>query len=167
MKNSENLNTPDSLDTIDEVFAVLAAGEALGDHTKVTPETRQALYQFGHSFYTQARYSEAFRIFSLLVIYEHTNPRYLLALAGAAKMIGRYQDALQHYSTATVLLLDDPRPVFHSAECLIALGQSELAAESLALAIEIAGTTEEHAQVKTRAQALIETLRCAEAPITP
>jgi len=87
------------------------------------------------------------------VIHDHLEPRYLMALGGAAQMLGRYTDALQHYATATLLWLDDPRPALHSAECLIALGKLPEATQSLELAITLAGDA--HPAVKARAQALL------------
>lgn len=67
--------------------------------------------------------------------YDHLEPRYLMALAASAQMLGRYADAIQHYGTAAVLMLDDPAPLLHSAECCIAIQQMEGAAEALRMAI--------------------------------
>lgn len=152
------LTDAQALAQIGEMQEWLAAGGSVGDAVNISQEQREALYQFGYDFYAQARYAEAFKIFALLVVYEHLNDRYLMALAGAAQMLGRYEDALLHYSTATMLLLDDPRPIFHSAECLLALNQTDLACETLRLAIEVAEDSEIHEAVKTRADALLSTL---------
>ena len=68
-------------------------------------------------------------------------------------MLGRYAEALQHYMAATVIRLDDPRPVFHSAECLIVFDRMAEAEESLKLALTLCG--DRHEVIRTRAQALL------------
>lgn len=163
--SATDLTDAQALAQVGEMQEWLAAGGSVGDAVNVSPEQREALYQFGYDFYAQARYAEAFKIFALLVVYEHLNERYLMALAGAAQMLGRYEDALQHYATATMLMMGDPLPIFYSAECLLALNQTELACETLSLAIELAEDAEAHAAVKVRAEALLSTLK-GNAPVT-
>lgn len=136
----------------------LATGGSVGDVLHVPGIQREALYQLGHGLYVQSRYEDAFKVFSLLVIHEHMNERYLMALAGAAQMTGRHKDALQHYSTAALLLVDDPRPVFFGAECLMALGHLDLAAESLRLVIELADESSPHDVLKSRATAMLASI---------
>lgn len=133
-------------------------GGTLGQVKGVTVQECEGLYQFGHGFYSQGRYQEAFRIFALLVSYDHLEPRFLMALAASAQMLGRYRDALQHYSTAGLLMIDDPAPFFYSAECCIALRNTEGATESLRLALEVAGDKPEHAQFRARTEALLAPL---------
>lgn len=153
-----DFDTSQLIDQAQTMQKWLAAGNSVGDAINVSSEQREALYQLGHGFYSQARFEDAFSVFSLLVIYEHMNERYLLALAGAAQMLGKYKDALQHYSTAALLLVNDPKPVFFSAECLIALGNFELATESLNLVIEIADDTPAQQALKSRARVLLESI---------
>ena len=136
----------------------LCAGGTIGMALGITEQECEALYQFGHGFYAQGRYSEAFQVFSTLVGYDHLEPRYLVALAAAAQMLGRYEDALQHYGTAALLTLDDPAPLVHSAECCLALGQHEGAVEALELAIELIDQEPRHEALRPRVEALLESL---------
>ena len=110
---------PDDAESLQAQAAVLRNillhGGTLGAAAGVSQQDCEALYQLGHGLYQQTRYTEAFRIFSLLVTYDHLEPRYLMALAASAQMLGRYADAIQHYGTAAVLMLDDPAPLLHSA----------------------------------------------------
>ncbi|QEA13169.1 CesD/SycD/LcrH family type III secretion system chaperone [Comamonas flocculans] len=144
-----------------EFRQLLLNGGILANISGITEQECEGLYQFGHGFYSQGRYQEAFRIFALLVTYNHLEARYLMALAASAQMLGRYRDALQHYTTATLLLLTDPAPLLYSAECCIALRQTEGAIESLRLALELCGDQPEHAAVRTRAEALLAPLQAA------
>lgn len=140
---------------------ILTHGGTLGKAAGVNPEDCEALYHLGHGLYQQARYAEAFRLFSLLVTYDHLEPRYLMALAASAQMLGRYVDAVQHYGTAAVLLLDDPAPMLHSAECCIAMKQMEGAAGALRLAIELIDQEPRHEALRPRAEALLAPLAAA------
>lgn len=136
----------------------ISSGAPFGDAMNMTERHRDALYQVGHGFYSQARYSDAFNIFSMLVIFDHLNARNLMALASTAQMLGRYEDALQHYSTAALALANDPRPMIHSADCLVALGHTDLARESLDLALELSDGNPQHAALKVRAEIMLSTL---------
>jgi len=88
--------------------------------------------------------------------------RYQMALAGAMQMTKRYEEALQHYMIVTVMRLDDPAPVYHCAECLLALGRPDEAAESLEL-VDALCKPGEHDAIRSRAQALLKALRAKKA----
>ena len=156
---------PDDAESLQAQAAVLRSillnGGTFGTASGVSQEECEALYQLGHGLYQQAHYSEAFRIFSLLVTYDHLEPRYLMALAASAQMLGRYTDAIQHYGTAALLLLDDPAPLMHSAECCIAIGQMEGAAEALRMSISMMDQEPQHEALRARAEALLAPLATA------
>ena len=156
---------PDDAESLQAQAAVLRNillhGGTLGAAAGVSQQDCEALYQLDHGLYQQTRYTEAFRIFSLLVTYDHLEPRYLMALAASAQMLGRYADAIQHYGTAAVLMLDDPAPLLHSAECCIAIQQMEGAAEALRMAIGLIDQEPQHEALRPRAQALLAPLAAA------
>ena len=162
---SDVLSNDQTLASMTDLQKYLRSGHSLGDAMDVSESQREKLYLLGYRSYEQARYSEAFKIFSLLVIYDHLNTRYLMALAGAAQMLGRHKDALQHYSTVAAALEDDPTPLVHSADCLIALGHTELAKETAVLAIELAEDKAPYAAARKRAESVLAMLTTApEAP---
>lgn len=136
------------------VRQTLVGGGTMGDLRGITEQECAALYQFGYRFYSQARYSEAFQVFALLVTYDHLEPRYLMALAGAAQMLKRYEDALQHYGTAALMLIDDATPYIHAAECALALGRKDFAQEGLKLALEVLAKQDNPA-LQARAETLL------------
>jgi type III secretion system low calcium response chaperone LcrH/SycD len=156
-QQTQEFSAQDAVEATESLKGLLKAGGTLGSALDITKDEREAMYQLGHSFYEQGRYSEAFKAFSLLVIWDHLEPRYLIALGGAAQMLGRWTDALQHYSTATLAKLDDPVPPYHCAECLIALERLPEAVESLELCLTLAG--DEQSVVKSRAEALLASIK--------
>src|SRR5690606_15268987 len=128
--------TDQEADSISEnLLGLWKAGGTLAQAMGLTARECEAMYAYGHALYAQGKYNDAFKIFAQLVAYDHMESRYQLALASALQMTRRYEEALQHYMIVTVMRLDDPVPVYHCAECLLALGRPAEAAESLELAI--------------------------------
>lgn len=145
---------PDARDISDALSQLLKSGGTLGDaYWGTTPDEREALYYMGHGLYDQGRYSDAFKVFSLLVMQDHLEPRYVFSLGCACQMLERYTDALQHYMVAAVAWVEDPRPVLHAAECLIAMSRFPEARDSLALVLEMCAD-DTQAPAFIRAQAL-------------
>lgn len=145
----------------DGLHRLLQSGGTLGDGVwGTTSDEREALYHLGYGLYEQGRYGDAFKVFSLLVIQDHLEPRYVFGLGCACQMLGRYIDALQHYMVVAVARVDDPLPIFHAAECLIAMSRLSEAKDSLVLVLENCSDTE--SALYRRARALLQGLRAAQ-----
>lgn len=71
------------------------------------------------------------------------------------QMLKQYENAIAFYSLASVMDRTDPRPTFHTAECLIALGRMEEAIDALTIVIEQSAASE-YAALKIRAQGLMD-----------
>jgi type III secretion system low calcium response chaperone LcrH/SycD len=137
----------------DSVLDMWRTGGTIAQAKGITEQECEALYAWGHSLYAQRKYEDAFRIFAQLVAWDHMESRYQMALACAMQASGRYADALQQFMVVAVMRLDDPAPVFHGAECQLALGQSADADQGLALAIDLCRPGE-HDAIAARAKAL-------------
>ena len=135
------------------------AGGTLAQAMGLTSRECEAMYTHGHALYGQGKYEDAFKVFAQLVAYDHMDTRYQMALASAMQMTRRYELALQHFMIVTVMRLDDPVPVYHCAECLLALGRVSEAIDSLELVAETLCRPGEHDVIKARAQALVSALR--------
>ena len=81
----------------------------------------------------------------------------MTAFAACMQMLQQYKDAIQYYSMASVLDLQDPLPTFHTAECFIALQLPEEAREALALVVAQCQSPQWQT-LRQRAQALLELL---------
>ncbi len=136
----------------------LKGGGTLGALRGIGDDENEALYALGRQHYDQQQYAEAFKLFSMLVANDHTDSRYVMALGAAGQMIGRHRDALTQYMAASALMMGHPQPVFHSAQCLIELGQADMALETLELALSLC-VEDEHAPFAGHIQQLIERLR--------
>ncbi len=134
------------------------SGGTMAQVMGVTDEQCEVMYAYGHSLYALGKYDDAFKVFAQLVTYDHMDSRYQMALASAMQMTGRYEEALQQYVVVTVMRLDDPAPVFHCAECLLALGRPEEARDSLELVVSALCKPGEHDFIKARAEALFKAI---------
>lgn len=147
----------------DALYRLLQFGGTLGDgYWETTAADREALYRLGYGLYEQGRYSDSFKVFSLLVMQDHLEPRYVFGLGCACQMLGRHVDALQHYMAVAVARVDDPLPIFHAAECLIAMSRLSEARDSLALVLENCSDTQ--SALYRRAQALLQRLQAVQQP---
>jgi len=143
----------------ENLIGLWKSGGTLAQAMGLSSEECEAMYAHGHSLYAQGKYEDAFKIFAQLVAYDHMESRYQMALASALQMTRRYEKALEHYMIVTVMRIDDPTPVYHCAECLIALGRTDEARESLELVIGSLCRPGEHDVIKTRAGALLKALQ--------
>ena len=144
---------------------LLKSGGTLGDaYWRTTTDEREALYQMAYGLYEQGRYSDALKLFSSLVMQDHHEPRYLFALGSTCQVLGRHTDALQHYMAAAVENADDPLPIFHAAECLIAMHHFSEAIDSLVLVIELC--PDKQSALHNRAKVLLQGLQTAQQQTT-
>lgn len=143
----------------ENIFGLWTAGGTMAQAMGLTDRECEAMYAMGHGFYAQGRYQDAFKIFAQLVAYNHLESRYQMGLASAMQATKRYEEALQQYMIVTVMRLDDPIPVYHCAECLLALGRPNEADESLSLVVGTLCKPGEHDALRSRAQELLKALR--------
>lgn len=136
----------------------LRAGGKLGDVLGLEGAELEAMYSLGHALYEQQRYDEAFKVFSALVTYDHTEPRYGLALAAANRMLGRHEDVLRQYLPAIMADPLGPAPLYYSAESLVEMGRIEEAIEALDTVQAMCDGQEQHAAVAARARMLRDAL---------
>lgn len=91
----------------------------------------ETLYALGHNLYSQSRYLEALKVFGLLVMLKSLEHRFVFGFGSCLQMLGRYEEAINHYATALFVDVDNPAPLLHTCECLVAIGQYEHAHDAL------------------------------------
>lgn len=154
------LDTPSDTNVdalIAQVTDVFANGGMLGDLCDYDEQDYEAVYALGHSFYAQARYLDALKAFAFLVMNNAYEKRFVNAYASSLQMLGRYDDAIGFYSLASVMDIADPKPTFHTAECLLAQGRIEEASEALNIVVKQCKAPTLDA-LKARAEALLNLL---------
>ncbi len=139
------------------LIQALLEGHTLAFIQGVGQDKVDALYAFAHSLYERERYEDARKVFTYLMALDHHEPRYMGAVAACFQMLKRYDEAIEHYCLASVQDLSDPRPTFHTAECLLAQGRTGEARDALSMVLNDCRETR-HAALKQRAQALLDLL---------
>lgn len=145
-------------DVPQQVLELLSHGGGLGTVFGYTDDEYAALYALGHGHYSQQRYLDAAKCFSFLMAHQSLERRYMIAFASCMQMLRHYKHAIQYYSMASVLDLQDPLVTFHTAECFIALELPEQAREALVLVMAQCQPPEWQT-LRQRAQALLELLK--------
>jgi len=148
---------PDIDANMQDLLRHLGSGGVLGDLNGLDARDYEALYTVGHHLYSRARYPEAAQVFGFLVLFNHQEPRYLMAQAASLQMCRDWITAISVY---TMVAMHDPSdliPCFHTCECLLALGLKAEAREGLAMIVRQASTPAQ-AALRGRAQAMLDLL---------
>lgn len=138
----------------DKLIELMSSGVSLGEVFDYSPEECDAVYALGYNLYNQARYLDATKAFSFLVMHNQFERRYYNALASSLQMQQQYRDAIQFYSMASIMDLSDPMPTFRTAECMLPLGLYAEAEQALKLVIE-QSQQPEHVELLERATTLL------------
>lgn len=163
--NTPGGDAPPALDaTMQDLLRHLGGGGVLGDLSGLDTRDYEALYAVGHHLYSRARYPEAAQVFGFLVLYNHQEPRYLMAQAASLQMCQDWGTAISVYTLVAMHDPSDLMPCFHTCECLLALGLKAEAREGLAMIVRQCDSPAQ-AALRTRAQALLDLL--AGAPQAP
>ncbi len=146
---------------VQEMAVMLAAGGTLGDLRGLDESHYETIYAAGYAQYNAGRYDQAEKVFQFLTINNPYDRRFAMALGSVKQVKGDYREAIGYYGMASVMDMMDPVPLFHSAECLAALGQIDDAIEALGFVIRNSNSPE-NAQFKKRAEAMIGILKSNE-----
>ena len=103
----------------------------LGELKGISHQELEAVYSLGFTHYRTGRYEDASKLFQFLVLFDHLNPKYWLALGAVQQVAKDYQGAIASYGYASFLDLENPKPQLHAAECFLALGDRQNAASAL------------------------------------
>lgn len=137
----------------EKLVELFSSGMTLGEIYNYTEQDYEVVYNLGHNLYSQGRYLDAMKAFSFLVMHNQFERRFHNAMASSLQMLKMYNDAIQFYSMASVMDLTDPKPTYHTAECMIPLGMYAEALQALELVIK-QSQAPEHAALLERAEAL-------------
>ena len=150
------MSTEINTDTIAEAANKFATGFAtMREFKGITKAEMEAVYSVGFNMYRTGRYEDAGKLFQFLVLFDHLNPKYWLALGAVQQVAKDFKGAVASYAYASFLDLENPKPQLHAAECFLALGDKENALSSLAALDEYCPkNTETGRQYREKAAAL-------------
>ena len=127
------MSTEITNDMIAEAAQKFATGFATMRELKgITKAEMEAVYSVGFNMYRTGRYDDAEKIFRFLVLFDHLEPKYWIALGAVQQVKRNFQGAVTSYGYGSFLDLSNPKPQYYAAECYYAMGDLENAKSALA-----------------------------------
>ena len=123
-----------------------------------TDAEMEALYTIAYNAVQAGAFDKAEKLFRFLALFDQSQVKYWKGLGLCLFTRGEYDAALQAYSMAAMLDIEDALAPMRLAECHLALGDVATAIGALEVALEIAGDRLEHADAKGRIQGLLDLL---------
>ncbi|WP_263079321.1 SycD/LcrH family type III secretion system chaperone [Endozoicomonas sp. Mp262] len=148
---SEQSNPEEISEALIEFFGSGGTVKTLKD---IPPGAIEGGYATALNFYENGRLKDSEKIFQLLCLLDHYDPRFFMGLGACRQQMEQYEQAIESYSFVTVLDCNDPRPPFHSAECHMALGKLEEAKSGFYAASHFEGGGERFKELRERARAM-------------
>jgi Flp pilus assembly protein TadD len=130
--------------------AVQRSERSVESMTQLTLRHLEILYAHGSSLYAQSQYSEAFKVFGMLLKIDPSDARFYQAAGSCLQMMGNYKEACISYGTAWVLDCEDPSPLFYLGQCLF---KEDKLAEARECFVRYVGTSTEPAGEANRKRA--------------
>ncbi|HCH1528756.1 TPA: SycD/LcrH family type III secretion system chaperone VcrH [Vibrio parahaemolyticus] len=143
----------------EELLSFLEEGGTLKMLHDVSADTIEHIYAVGYNFFQSGKIEQAAKVFQLLSMLDHYQARFFIGLGAARQELGEYLQAIDAYSYAALVDINDPRPPFHSAECHLKLEQLTEAESGFYSAKEMSAGKSQYADLYQRAGIMLEAVR--------
>ncbi|EOY4668064.1 SycD/LcrH family type III secretion system chaperone VcrH [Vibrio alginolyticus] len=143
----------------EELLSFLEEGGTLKMLHDVSQDTIEHIYAVGYNFFQSGKIEQAAKVFQLLSMLDHYQARFFIGLGAARQELGEYLQAIDAYSYAALVDVNDPRPPFHSAECHLKLEQLTEAESGFYSAKEMSAGKSQYADLQERAGIMLEAVR--------
>ena len=111
--------------------AFVKDGATLKEVRGITNDELESVYSLGFGYYRTGKFDEAEKLFQFLVLFDHLSSKYWLALGAVQQAKKMFDKAVSSYGYSSFLDLENPKPQFHAAECLLAMGDKGNAASAI------------------------------------
>ncbi|CAH1200151.1 Low calcium response locus protein H [Vibrio harveyi] len=155
----QNAATDPSQMQAEELLSFLEDGGTLKMLHDVSADTIEHIYAVGYNFFQSGKVEQAVKVFQLLSMLDHYQARFFIGLGAARQELGEYLQAIDAYSYAALVDVNDPRPPFHSAECHLKLEQLTEAESGFYSAKEMSAGKSEYADLHQRADIMLEAVK--------
>lgn len=133
-------------------------GKTLREAKGFTRENMNAVYAVAYNSYNGGNLEQAEKVFQFLCYFDHFEKKHWLGLAATRQQQKNYSGAIDAYSFAALLDINDPRIPMQAADCHLAMGNRQAAHSGYTATTLFAGDRPEHQPIKIRAQAMLEIL---------
>lgn len=156
--STSNLDiSPEQMETL--VHDFLLNQKTFKDLKGITDKEMEGIYATAYNFYSHGKFDRAEDIFSALCQMDHYKSKYWLGLGASRQMQKKYEKAIDAYGLATLMDINNPLPAFYTAHCLLKLNNKENAIKAFEAVILLCGDKEEHKEVKSQTEQLLEGLK--------
>ena len=145
--------TGDDIEEITNMF--IDKGATFKDLHGLSKKDLEVIYSLAHSMYTTEKYEDSEKVFLFLCFNDHLDKRFWMGLAATQQMLKKYEEAVQNYTMAAFLDIEDPMIPMNSAWCMLALGRLEEAKGAFEAVIELSADKNEFNELKIRAESLL------------
>ncbi|WP_440871442.1 SycD/LcrH family type III secretion system chaperone VcrH [Vibrio diabolicus] len=154
----QNATDPSQMQA-EELLSFLEEGGTLKMLHDVSQDTIEHIYAVGYNFFQSGKIEQAAKVFQLLSMLDHYQARFFIGLGAARQELGEYLQAIDAYSYAALVDVNDPHPPFHSAECHLKLEQLTEAESGFYSAKEMSAGKSQYADLHERAGIMLEAVR--------
>ncbi len=138
---------------------VMGGKKSLMEALQLSPEQFEALYAVGHNTYVAGKYEDAANFFGVLISIQPYDARLYMGFAASLQMQKNYENAALFYQWACGIDQQDPTPMFHSAECYMAMDDVAGAKSALIYTLKrIEGNTTDYTALKNKAEVMLSNL---------
>ena len=134
-------------------------GKPLYVATGMSEDQIEALYSVAYNLYNAGKLEDALKIFVSLCMFSHLDMRFWRGLGATAQALKNYEYALQAYAYAAVLDPADPRAIYHTMECQLALKNYPQALAAAEYLDEITAGKPEFAEMEAKAKLVADAIR--------
>ena len=121
----------DDEEKVSLIVDLLNNGATLKDIKGLSDEQMESIYALGVNFYKLGRIAEAEKIFKFLVFFDYYCQKYWVGMGAVHQLQKHFEQARVAYEYAALLDITQPKPIYHAAECYLALGRIEDAEATL------------------------------------
>ncbi len=155
--NDDGSLTKESLTTLQAtVDSILKGDQSLAEALGLSDEQYEALYAVGYNTYAAGKYEDAASFFGILMTIQPFDVRIYTGFAASLQMLKNYENAAIFYQWACGLDQADPTPMFHSAECYMAMQDIPAAKSALTYTMKrIEASTTDYTAIRNKAEVML------------
>ena len=112
--------------------------KSLQEKFKNSNRTIEIAYSLAKKLYEEGEHSKATSIFFILLLLKPKNYKIALALGVSEQKQNNYENAIEAYSVATILNINDPMPHIYASQCFYCCKKYYRAKLAINLAIKTA-----------------------------
>ncbi len=120
--NEDGTLTQESLGLLrSSVDEIMKGDKSIAEALQMTTEQFEALYAVAYNTYAAGKYDDSASFFGILMTINPADVRVYIGFAASLQMKKDYENAALFYQWACGIDQADPTPMYHSAECYMAM----------------------------------------------